>query len=232
MNHLMIFAAMSDGSWKPTMADPSLMGWITVGAYFGTALLCEHVWWHDRNAHRAGQSSSPRFWLSLTLLLTFLGAAKELNLQSLLTGTLRSTAKAQSWYADRRPAQLAFIVIVGLLAVVAVAVLAWVGGRACRQNLKRNFPALISTAGLLAFLLIRAASFHYVDAYLYATDGPRWNAIIELSCVGMIAIATGWAIQTGLNRSEHAAIEDGTVDDSTGPRRYSLPGTARERPKF
>lgn len=208
------------------MADPSLLGWITVAAYFGTAFLCEHIWWNSRQANRPRQSNSSMFWLIMTVLFTVLGAAKQLNLQALLTGTLRDVAKAQDWYADRRWVQFAFIVLVGVLAFLAAATFAWLGARAWKQDVKRNFPTLASTLLLLGFLVIRAASLHYVDAVLYATvGGIRWNAIIELSVVALVAMGTAWAIQD--NKREVASVKvNAPVDDSSGLRRYSLPGIA------
>ena len=41
----------ADGGWEPGIGDPTLMGWFTVFAYFGTALLCYRAL---RKAKRAG----------------------------------------------------------------------------------------------------------------------------------------------------------------------------------
>ena len=49
------------------------------------------------------------------------------------------------------------------------------------------FPG--SVVLLLAFVLIRAASFHHVDALIKSTlAGVRWNAIMELGGIGLTAL--------------------------------------------
>jgi hypothetical protein len=48
----------------------------------------------------------------------------------------------------------------------------------------------VGLAFLLAFVLMRASSFHHVDAFLASTAmGLRWNWILELS--GMGAVTAG-----------------------------------------
>ena len=86
MGDVIILAVMRDGRWRPGIGDPTFLGWVTVAAYFAAALACGRAWRLDRRARLAGdRSSSPTFWLILSLLLAFLGINKQLDLQSLLT---------------------------------------------------------------------------------------------------------------------------------------------------
>jgi len=199
VDHLVLFSAMGVEGWRPTMADPSLLGWITAAAYFGVALLCEHLWWIEAPELRGGRLRRPRFWLFAAGLFTLLGAAKLLNLQGLLMGSLRGLAKSQDWYADRRLPQLAFVVLVGLLTLGAAAGLAWMGAGKWRRELRRHLLVAAGGVLLLGFLAIRAVSLHQVDAILYATTvgGVRWNALIELALVALIALGTFREIRAG-----------------------------------
>ena len=82
--------------------------------------------------------------------------------------------------------QIGFIFAVaaaGVAVALAMLRLAWPmsQGRVC---------AGVGLAFLLAFVLMRASSFHHVDALLASTAlGLRWNWILELSGIG--AVATG-----------------------------------------
>jgi len=201
---LVVFSVLGVDGWRPTMADPSLLGWITAAAYFGVALLCEHLWWTEAPELRGDRRRRPRFWLFAAALFTLLGAAKLLNFQGLLTGSLRELAKSNDWYADRRLPQLAFVVVVGLLALGAAAALAWTGAGKWRRELRRHLMVAVGVVLLLGFLVIRAASLHQVDAFLYATTvgGVRWNALIELGLVALIAL--GAILETRPSRTGSA----------------------------
>lgn len=190
MNLAIVFAALGVDGWRPTLADPSILSWLAALGYFGVALLCEHLWWIQPPAVRGQRVRRPRFWLFAAGLFTLLGAAKLLNIQGLLAGSLRALAKSNDWYADRRGAQLAFIVFVGALALAATVALVGLGIEAWRRQPRRLLLIAAAIVLLLGFLAIRAASLHHVDAVLYATTfgGVQWGALIELGLIALIAL--------------------------------------------
>jgi hypothetical protein len=165
------------------------MGWVTVAAYFIAAVLCGCA------TARAGLTpdhlASPgfterQFWLAMTVIFLCLGINKQLDLQSLLTEIGRAAARSEGWYKDRRAYQVAFIEGFVAVATICVAVLFWIFRRS-RPAVKLALWGLVFT---IAFVVLRAASFHHVDRFLKAgVLGWRWNWIIELSGITIVATA-------------------------------------------
>jgi len=222
LSEAIFFAAMSDGRWRPGIGDPTLLGWITVAAYFSTMVACGRVWRLDRRASRNGKSASPTLWLVLAVLLGLLGVNKQLDLQSLLTEVGRTAARRQNWYAQRREVQAAFIVGVGVVALAALATLSWLA----RKEPRRNMTALAGIVLLFCFVMIRAASFHHFDMFIQSSfAGVKWNAILELGGIGLVALGAALAMRADRGRSPSAqGPADPDRDDSMGPRRYWIPG--------
>lgn len=165
-----------DGVWQPGLGDPSLLGWATVAAYAGAAVLG----WRAKG--RADESQARRFWISLMVLMLLLGLNKQLDLQSGLTAVGRELAQRGGWYERRRELQLGFI---GLLAVAAPAVLAWLALRA-RPWTAGRLLALGGATVLALFVLARASSFHHVDELLGSSAlGLRWNHWLELGGISL-----------------------------------------------
>lgn len=160
------------------------MGWITVAGYALAAWAC----WRARRAEGTAGGGATNFWWLLTIGLAALGVNKQLDLQTWLTETARQLAHAQGWYGQRHAVQIGFIAAVaaaGLAGVVAMWRLAWPmsPGRLC---------ASVGLVFLLGFVLMRASSFHHVDAFLRDTAlGLRWNWILELSGIGTVT-AGAW----------------------------------------
>ena len=178
-----LLAAVEDGRWALGLCDPTPMGWATVGGYLLAAALCM-LWAKPSGA-----------WLLLPAMLaaamTLLAVNKQLDLQSLLTEIGRDAAKAQGWYEDRQTFQTIFIAAIGGGATLGFAAMLWMLRRRWRES---TLP-LVGVAFLLAFVVVRAASFHHVDQGLGETwIGLRFNWILELGGIAMVgagAIA-GW----------------------------------------
>ncbi len=102
------------GNWSPKIGDPTVMGWVTVAAYFLAA-------WLSYRAYRAAHEDVEphpgvrRLWALLTGALVLLGINKQLDLQTAFTETGRWLAHSQGWYDDRRPVQAVFIALFCLL---------------------------------------------------------------------------------------------------------------------
>lgn len=178
------------GGWSPGIGDPSLMGWLTVGGYLLAAHACRRAYLRARAAALAGASAERRvawLWAGLGAFLLALGVNKQLDLQSLLTEVGRGLAYEYGWYEERRAVQRAFIMGVAIAAcLIGLALLAL-----ARGHIARLLPALGGAVFLLAFVLVRASSFHRMDA-LIAADlfGLRLNWVLELGgilCTGASA---------------------------------------------
>jgi hypothetical protein len=168
--------------WRPGIGDPTIIGWITVAAYLLASVISFHA------ANRA-QLSGVRwridchFWFLMGLLLLVLGINKQLDLQSLFTELARADAKSGGWYEQRREYQRLFIAgVAGITTVGAALLMVW-----SRRLWRSQQVALLGTCFLLAFIVIRAASFHHVDHFLsQVVLGARWNSILELLGIGLI----------------------------------------------
>ena len=179
----------ADGRWQPGIGDPTAMGWATVATYAVAAGLCGVC------ARREADSGARArvFWLALALVMLLLGINKELDLQSWLTQTGRDFAIAQGWYASRRLVQQAFV---AALALGGAVVLSWLYfafrdlGGAARL-------AMLGLVLLTVFVVVRAASFHHVDAMLrLELHGVRINWILELGGISVIVAGTVARLRT------------------------------------
>ena len=172
-------AVMVQGQWQPGIGDSTWIGWLTVTAYFLTAVLCGGCWLRSRQSG---------LWLLLCLILIFLGINKQLDLQSWLTAFGRQVALENGWYRQRRQVQSEFILILGLM---AIAVLAGLGQLIYWERRNHRFFAFLALVGLgflTCFIVIRAASFHHVDQLLrWQWGGFTMNGFLELMGIGFIA---------------------------------------------
>ena len=169
--------------WRPGIGYPTIIGWITVAAYLLASVISFHA------ANRAQLSGvrwriDSHFWFMMGLLLLVLGINKQLDLQSILTELARAAAKSGGWYEQRRDYQRLFIAtIVGTTMLGAAILMVW-----SRRLWRSQQVALLGTCFLLAFIVIRAASFHDVDLLLsQSVLGARWNSIFELLGIGLIS---------------------------------------------
>lgn len=173
-------------TWTPKIGDPNVMGWVTVGAYFIAALLTLLVFFRVKYISWDEEETRNRiFWLLLVLLLVFLGINKQMDLQTYFTDVGRCMAKMGDWYNGRREVQLIFIVSIGMLFTLVGVLLVWY----FRRNMAQNWLAIIGVSVLMAFILIRAASFHHFDIIInYRFYGIRMNWVLELSGILLICI--------------------------------------------
>jgi hypothetical protein len=183
-----LFAATTEDGWRPGIGDPTVMGWVTVAAYFIVAVLCFRAYTFARPPTIFDSRTITRIWLGLGLLFIALGINKQLDLQSLFTQIGRSIAKAEGWYGKRHEVQALFIAILSLGGLITIIWLFWL----IRHATKTYGLALIGTIFTITFIIIRAASFHGVDQMLgWSLLGVEMNWLLELSgitCVGVAAV--------------------------------------------
>jgi hypothetical protein len=181
-----LLAVTVDERWRPGIGDPTLMGWVTVAAYFSAALVCFWAAWRELGPDGMRRARPSAFWLVLACLMVALGLNKQLDLQSLVTQIGRDVVKSQSLYDQRRTLQAGFVMTVAVACVGSLAAFFW----AARRRLKGRWPALLGMLFILSFVVVRAASFHHVDAFLAATlGGLKWNWILELGGITTVGLA-------------------------------------------
>jgi hypothetical protein len=178
--------------WRPGIGDPSLLGWLTVAAYVAAALL-------SFRTYRLVEPVEPVtregiltarvqrwFWLGMTVVLGALAINKQLDIQSLLTDIARVVFKKSGWYEGRRVFQHAFVLVAAGTGAVAILAGLW----AFRKGGAWVQLGQLGLIALCSFIVVRAASFHDVDAML---GGSVWffklNHVLELSGIAVISIA-------------------------------------------
>ncbi len=163
--------------WRPAIGDPTIMGWVTVAAYFLTAAAS----FFRAVDQRDGRNG--KFWMALGLFLLILGVNKQFDLQSLCTDIGRVIARRQGWYGDRRAFQFIFVMIL-FVATMSIVFTTFV---MLRASLRQLALPCAGVALLLGFIVIRAASFHHVDRVIrMELSGVRINWILELGGIGII----------------------------------------------
>jgi hypothetical protein len=170
-------------TWEPGIGDPTVLGWLTVVAYFYAAWLCLQAYRSARSLRAPGRLTAA--WSLLTLLMIALGFNKQLDLQTLLTVVARRWALRGGWYERRRTVQVEFIETLAVCGVAALTAGAWLMRRHLREIGLAGFGAIF----IVVFVLVRAASFHHVDSFLHAGPGGlRMNWILELGGIALIGV--------------------------------------------
>ncbi len=164
--------------WSPVIGDPTIWGWVTVGAYLLCTVLALWV------AALAGAGRERQFWVMMTGLMAFLAVNKELDLQTALTAMGRCIAQLQGWYELRQNVQRQFII--GLLAATLIGFV--LGLFLMRRHILSHGVALLGLATVAGFVAVRAVGFHQFDSLINTRVlDLRFNFIFEMS--GLILIA-------------------------------------------
>jgi hypothetical protein len=167
---------LNEIKWRPTIGDPTFMGWFTVAAYFVAAFMAGRVW----------RITTGRIWLFTCLAMAGFGINKQLDLQSLFTDLGRVAAYRNGWYEERRLVQKWFVfTTIGL----SVSLTAWSLWR-FRNFWSRHTILLAGFQFLATFIVVRAISFHHVDQFLNSRLlGAKMNWLLELGGIALIALA-------------------------------------------
>lgn len=172
--------------WRPGIGDPTIVGWFTVGCYLLAAFSAFVV---AQSVSYGGPSSDARqevrVWRTLAVLFLLLGINKQLDLQSAFTEVGRYIAHHQGWYESRQAVQFLFVCGIVILGALAAAVTVFL----VRGVAAPTWVALLGTAFVLTFVVIRAASFHHVDVFISTRlAGVRWNWILEIGGLTIVLI--------------------------------------------
>jgi hypothetical protein len=177
------------GQWRPGIGDPTLLGWATVVAYLAAAGACWRAAAAESKRTRRRGEHVTQFWSRMAVILVFLGVNKQLDLQSAVTVLGRYLVREQGWYDQRRELQVLFIIIVAAVGCAGLAWLAWIIRRASPARLL----AMLGLIFVLAFILIRASSFHHIDQFLgFRLAGLKANWILELGGIGCVGLGALW----------------------------------------
>ena len=125
----------------------------------------------------------------LTLVLVVLGVNKQLDLQTALTEFGRMLAREGGWYSERQLVQRTFIFSVGLAALTIGAAAALL----LRRAPTATHVTLLGGLGLVAFVVVRASSFHHVDLLIRSSwFGVRANWAIEIGSLLLVITGAAW----------------------------------------
>lgn len=170
--------------WRPGIGDPTFIGWFTVAAYVAAFIFSlAYMRRLDRTHSEDHAPEGRRLWRLIALILLLLGINKQLDLQTLLTETGRLLAKQQGWYEQRRSVQALFIAVIASGGIYLFLIV-W---RAYKNVWRENLLPIAGMLFLIAFVVIRAASFHHVDRILgWHPGGFKLNWILELGGIACI----------------------------------------------
>lgn len=171
--------------WAPKIGDPTVMGWLTVAAYFAAVLLAVAVLLRPSRFPEPTRRAETLFWAAIALAMVALGVNKQLDLQSFFTAVGRCASQLGGWYEQRRPVQAAVVAALLVCCVLGGLVLA----RLLRGALARNALALAGLTAIAAFVLVRAVGFTHVDALInFRVADWRMNWILELGGIALLSL--------------------------------------------
>jgi hypothetical protein len=190
------------------IGDPRAGAWLIFFSYFAVAVLCARAFQvaligsqlaadypnpeRRLKDRQAAYRASFRFWALVIALFVFLGVNKQIDLQTWLTRVGRQMATAQGWYDQRATVQMIFVLTIAFSGVVTLSVLL----KLTRDLLPRHILAFVGLAILAVFLVVRAVSFHNLEAALRSEIvGMRLSWYLEMAgiaCVGTCAVRNYW----------------------------------------
>lgn len=179
-----LMAEVIHGRWRPAIGDPTVVGWVTVVAYLLAAVACAWAAWREPRPGGLPKSRPSGFWLMLSVAMVLLGINKQLDVQTLFTLIGRRVLEANGLYQERRHYQTMFLGAVAGSSLILLIGSLWLA----RRSLRHRWAALVGMAFVMGFVVIRAASFHHVDALLGSRlGGLKWNWILELGGIAVVA---------------------------------------------
>ena len=197
-------------NWHLRIGDTNLIGWLIVAGYLIAAVLTLQAWRLGSATlakpqldpiERHAQRVMRRLWASTTIVLVVLGINKQLDLQSLFIELARERARAQGWYERRREYQTVAILGVIVIGGTAFAFITFL----LRSVISRVSLALTGLLALVTFVIVRAASFHYIDKLLSLGNPIRVNWVLEIGGILLVATAAGqWRLRERARPAEPA----------------------------
>jgi hypothetical protein len=168
--------------------DPTISGWLIEAIYVLISISCWRLAYKLGLSH-ARESREHRVWQTIAILFVALCISKQLGLETALTEAGRNLALSEGWYKQRQVVQLALIVLVTLSGIIAgIILLTW-----ARIGPLSTLLALMGATFVVAYLMLRAISFHPVDQFISGQVlGLRWNWILQTGGIGVVLMASEW----------------------------------------
>jgi hypothetical protein len=171
--------------WHPGIGDPSFVGWFIVFFYFCTAILAFKVYRRCDRLFHSDLNRQKSLWLVAAIILCALCVNKQLDLQSFITASARYYLRLLDLYELKRQIQVIFILTILGIGVVCALTLAVL----FRSHFRAQGLVIAGLVFLMAFVAIRASSFHNMDALIrFRVLGISMNWIFEISGIALIAI--------------------------------------------
>lgn len=117
-------------------------------------------------------------WAVIATIYALLSVEMLVDERWRIKGAIDQWLKSSSLYADRRPVQVASLILLAIIAALAL-------GRLIRAGNDRVRIARLATAALVAVFMVEAVSLHAVDAILFRQVGP-------VMLIALLWIACGW----------------------------------------
>jgi hypothetical protein len=176
---LQLYATCIAEAWAPGFGDRDLYGYAMTVVHLVAAGLAVTVALKGPFRSRAPRAERWLWGIGATVLVA-LAINKQLDLQSMLVAAARCVARGQGWYENRREYQTE--VILGL--VIAAAIIVPTMIFLLRKAVLGNLAFVLSMSALVAFVLIRAISFHHLDV-VFGTDvlSFRLHRLIEVAAL-------------------------------------------------
>jgi hypothetical protein len=164
--------------------------WIRAIGYALIAGVAAWAGWRDLHRAEADDGSWPAFWFTCAAVFAILAAGRAADWGDLVSEVGRRDARAAGWYDQRRDLQV--LLVAGVLALFALTALValW---RAVAHDRVRYLPLMLVVLGLAAYVGVRVASLHQIDALLHnrSVDGLQVGAGLELLGIGLAAGLAG-----------------------------------------
>ena len=176
---------LAEITWRPSFGDPDPLGWSITVAYLAASWVC-FLAARSQTAREinGGTSELAWVWYLFAAIMLGLGLNKQLDLQILLTQVFREIAKQENLFAYRRSIQAAFVVAGAGFGLAGLAI----GLYIIRGHWKQYGMAYIGLVLLLAFVVLRAATFNHVHKSHIPGLAHWLNAALELGGAFLVGI--------------------------------------------
>ncbi|MEE4154638.1 MAG: hypothetical protein V2I27_10810 [Erythrobacter sp.] len=170
------------------LEPPSLLSLFAAALYGLVVLVCllamtSSISGGQRRWHSLG-------WLMLGILFLGCAAARMLGLEEFLRDSLRDVLRTDGAYGSRRDLQS---MLIAALLVLGATISCWLGYRSLRAaRCRRDLIVMVALAAggaMIALLMLRLISLHWIDVVLFGPLKINWFADLGLSCTVLAAAA-------------------------------------------
>jgi hypothetical protein len=181
---LQLGATCAADAWAPAFGDHDLYGYVMTVVHLVAAGLAVKVAIQGPFLSDARRAERWLWAIGATGLVA-LAINKQLDLQSMILAAARCVARGQGWYENRRAYQTEVILGMTIAAAVIVPVVLLL----LRKAFVGNLAFVLSMSALVAFVLLRAISFHHLDV-VFGTDvlSFRLHRLIEVTALTVVIL--------------------------------------------